>query len=171
MRSIAEREIINTYDEYAVPLHYEEQQFIYVKPLIDRLFEDLVDSGFMGRGAHFSQLYDFLDNRIHWNVPAELELMNAPGSIWKTYYPPRGTITMHPDIKIILADNSVFLHEHEGMMDKFIYRFNASERSAILKYTGTIRPENLLETYENDIDMPEKRAAIVERCVLPRLWF
>ena len=98
-------------------------------------------------------------------------MMNAPGSVWKTYYPPRGTITMHPDIKTIFADGSVFLHEHEGMMDRSIYRVNASERSAILKYTGTIQPENFLETYEYNVDTPEKRAAIVERRVLPRLWF
>ena len=69
---------------------------------------------------------------------------------------------MHPDIKTIFADGSVFLHEHEGMMDRSIYRVNASERSAILKYTGTIQPENFLETYEYNVDTPEKRAAIVE---------
>ena len=78
---------------------------------------------------------------------------------------------MHPDIKTIFADNSVFLHEHEGMMDKFIYRCNASERSAILKYTGTVRPGNLLETYEHYIDTSEKRQKIIESRVLPRLWF
>ena len=173
VRSKSERDIVNTYDDFAVPLHYEEQQVIYVKHLVDQLHEDLSSSGFWGKGnnAGIGQLYDFRGSYIHWNVPAELEWMNARGSIWKTYYPPRGTITIHTDIKTMLADSSIFLHEHEGMMDKFIYRFNASERSSILKYTGTVRPENFLETYEQDVDTSEKRQTIIESRVLPRLWF
>ena len=179
VRSKSERDIIDTYDAYAVPIHYEEQQVVYVKELVDKLYDDLAESGFWGKvsggswgkGSGGGQLYDFRGGYIHWNVPAELEWMNAPGSIWKTYYPPRGTITIHCDIKTIFADGSMFLHEHEGMMDSFAYRRNSSERSSILKYTGAVSRENFLETYEHDIDTPEKRQKIIESRVLPRLWF
>lgn len=171
VRSKSERDIINAYDDYAVPLHYEEQQVIYVKPLVDKLNESLITNGFLSGGAYARQLYDFRGNYIHWNVPAELEWMNAPGSVWKTYYPPRGTIKIHVDIRTMFADGSFFLHEHEGMMDSFAYRCNASERSSVLKYTGTVQPENFLETYEHDVDTPEKRIALIEDYVIPRLWF
>ena len=57
------------------------------------------------------------------------------------------------------------------MMDSFIYRSNSSERSSILKFTGAVRPENFLETYEHDIDTSEKCAKIIESRVLPWLWF
>jgi len=54
---------------------------------------------------------------------------------------------------------------------KFIYRCNASERIAVMKYTGVTSRNNFLETYEHDIDTPEKLINIIERTILPRLWF
>lgn len=166
VRSKSERDIINHCEAFAVPFHYEEQQIIYVKELVDRLQDDLTRSGKMSR-----ELYTFRNSRVFWNVPPELEWMNATGSIWKTYYPPNGTITIFIDIKIMFADGHLLLWEHEGMMNNFFYRCNASERASILTFTKTVRKELLLETYEHDIDTPEKLINIIERTILPRLWF
>ena len=116
-------------------------------------------------------LYSFGRERIYWNVPPELEWMNAPGSIWKTYYPPNGTITIYNDFIIMLADGEYIIWEHEGLMSDFRYRCQASERISVIKYTGTVDKGNLIETYEHDIDTPEKLIDIIERRILPRLWF
>jgi len=171
VRSKSERDIINKYDDYAVPLHYEEQQTIYVKPLVDHLYDDLISEGYFRKGSAVGRLYNFNGSSVFWNVPTDLEWMNAPGSIWKTYYPPRGTLKIHIDIKTMLADSSFLFHEHEGMMDDFHYRCHSSERSSILKYTGIVRPENFLETYEHTIDTTEKIIRLIEERIIPRLWF
>lgn len=75
VRSIAEREIINKYDEYAVPLHYEEQLVVNVQPLIDGLYGELIDSGFLGRGAGIERLYDYRGGRRAPRVAAPLVLI------------------------------------------------------------------------------------------------
>ena len=166
VRSKSERDILNACEGLAVPFHYEEQQIIYVKPMVDKLERDLVNKGVI-RG----HVYSYNNGYIHWNVPAELEWMNAPGSIWMTYYPPNGTIGIYNDIKVMLADEEIIIWEHEGLMEIFTYRFNASERAAIMKYTECVSKGNLIETYERDIDTPEKIIDIIERYILPRLWF
>ena len=177
VRSKSERDIINRCDAFAVPLHYEEMQVVYVKDLVDELYQDLIAEGFIrgevsGRGSEYSrQLYTWKGNYIHWNVPAELQSMNATGSIWKTYYPPKGTVTMFNDIKSVFADGSPFLWEHAGLMGQFIYRINASERNAVLKYKCVVSEENYLETYESDVDTSEKVDSIIQQRILPRLWF
>lgn len=177
VRSKSERDIINRCDTFAVPLHYEEMQVVYVKDLVDELYHDLIDEGFIkgelsNRGSEYSrQLYSLKGNSIHWNVPAELQSMNATGSIWKTYYPPRGTVTMFNDIKSVFADGSLFLWEHAGLMSQFKYRFNASERNSVLKFKHVVTEENFLETYEYDVDTSEKVDSIIKQRILPRLWF
>lgn len=201
VRSKSERDIINSCDDLAVPLHYEEQMTIYVQPLVDKLYASLLNdftgssistgiptnknppAGIQTTEAPASADTDMLptdpgwtlttynNKTIHWNVPAKLQWMNAPGSIWRTYYPPRGTITIYNDLKTMFADGTVFIWEHEGMMDDFVYRCNASERSAIMKYTKIVTEDNFLETHEQDIDNPEKLIDIIEKYVLPRMWF
>ncbi len=113
VRSKSERDIINTYDYWAVPHHYEERQLIYVKPLVDKLEEELQQMG--------------------------------------------------------LRTN--FIHEHEGMMNLFSYRYHASERVSVMKYTRTVDNAHFLETYEQDIDTAEKVSGVIKRHLLPRLWF
>ena len=166
LRSKSERDVINSYDDFAVPIHYEEQMIIDVRSLVDKLERTLLKEGSL-KGL----LYSFDDKRIYWNVPRELQWMNTRGSIWKTFDPPSGTLAIFNDVRGMFADGSLFVHEHEGMMDDFVYRCNASERSSIIKYTGVVSRDNFIETYEQEIDTPEKAHAIVERLVLPRLWF
>lgn len=166
VRSKSERDVINSYDNLAVPIHYEEQMIIDVRLLVDKLERTLLKEGLL-KGL----LYSFDKNGICWNVPRELQWMNAKGSIWKTYDPPYGALSIFNDVRGMFADGSLFVHEHEGMMDDFVYRCNSSERSSIIKFTGTVSRDNFIETYEQEIDTLEKASAIVERLVLPRLWF
>ena len=166
VRSKSERDVINSYDDFAVPIHYEEQMIINVRRLVDHLERTLVKKGLLQ-----GPLYSFDDKGIYWNVPRELQWMNARGSIWKTFDPPHGTLSIFNDVRGMFADGSLFVHEHEGMMEDFIYRCNSSERSSIIKFTGTVSRDNFIETYEQEIDTPEKANGIVERLILPRLWF
>ncbi|MBQ3322934.1 MAG: hypothetical protein IJH05_08845 [Firmicutes bacterium] len=166
VRSKSERDILNAYEDWAVPYHYEERQFIFVKPLVDKLEEELQEMGFRS-----GQLYTFGSYDARWNVPPELEVINARGSIWRSYYPPKGTIKIFNDIKTMFADGSFFIHEHEGMMNMFGYRLSASERASVMKFTGTVDNAHFLETYEHDIDTREKVSNIIKSNILPRLWF
>lgn len=165
VRSKSERDITNGLDDQAVPHHYEEETIIYVKPLVDKL-EAMLAGGspkpiclFDERGA------------IRWLVPKELEWMNANGSIWKAYDPVSGTIAIFNDIIIMLADGTILIWEHEGMMDQFVYRCSASERASIMKYTGVVDRDCMIETFEHEVNTTEKIIDIIEREILPRLWF
>ena len=97
--------------------------------------------------------------------------MNTHGSIWRSYFPPKGTIVIYNDFKIMLADGTIFIWEHEGLMNFFIYRCNATERVAIMKITHTVDKENILETYQDQIDSREKIIDVITEYILPRLWF
>jgi len=166
VRSKSERDIHNQYENLAVPIHYEEQLLLFVKPLVDELEQELTGERLL-RGL----LYDYIDGDIYWNVPPEYEWMNAQGSIWKTYHPPTGRIRIFNDFKTMFADGSVFIHEHAGMMRQFRYRCNETERIAVMKITGTVDEGHFLETYEENTDTPEQLISIIEKHVLPKLWF
>lgn len=60
--------------------------------LVRKLRDEFVSRGFLREDASIEQLFDFRRGTIIWNVPPDLPWMNAPGSIWKSYYPPKGTI-------------------------------------------------------------------------------
>lgn len=166
VRSKSERDIANANESFAVPLHYEEQLKLYVKPLVQRLQEALRRAGKL-----HGKLYSYINGKIHWNVPEELQWMNASGSIWKTYDAAKGTLTIYNDFKIMLADSTIFIWEHSGLIVSFVYRCNETERVAIMKFTGAVDQDHFLETYESDIDTPEKRSDLIERYILPKLWF
>ena len=171
VRSNSEKEIINTSEDLALPLHYEEKQTIYVFPLVQKLRDELVSEGFLREDAKVEQLFDFRKGITTWNVPSEFQWMNTHGSIWKSYFPPKGTIVIYNDFKIMLADGTIFIWEHEGLMDFFIYRCNATERITVMKTTHTVDKENILETYQDQVDSPEKLIAVITKYILPRLWF
>lgn len=168
VRSKSERDILNGCDSFAIPFHYEERMTINVKYLVDKLEKTLLRKGFIN---HPEELYTYIAGEIHWNVPQELQWMNAYGSVWRTYYPPKGTIEIYNDIKGMFADGSIFIWEHEGLITEFGYRCHALERAAVMKITNAIEKNHLIETYERDVDAPEKVIDIIEREILPRLWF
>ncbi|MBE6045203.1 MAG: hypothetical protein E7221_00685 [Clostridiales bacterium] len=165
-RSKSERDITNGLASFAVPHHYEEQKIIYVQPLVENLRSYLQNNRLLQ-----GRLYSIVNGTTRWHVPSALDWMNVRGSIWRSYEPSDGTIELFNDFMIMLADGTILVWEHEGMIDHFIYRCNTSERIAVMKCTGTISNENLIETYEEEIDSPEKIAEIIQRRILPRLWF
>ena len=166
VRSKSERDIVNYSEGLAVPLHYEERMLVYVKPLVDELERELKQEGLFNR-----ELYRYINGNINWNVPPEYAWINTRGSIWKSYHPPTGKIMIFNDFRIMLADGSILIHEHSGLMSKFRYRQNETERIAVMKITGSVDRNHLIETYEQEIDTPEKLIDIIEKYILPRLWF
>ena len=166
VRSKSERDITNGFISLAVPYHYEEQNIIFVRPFVDKLKEQLTK-----KGSLKGQLLVVRNNTTQWFVPAELEWMNSRGSIWRTYEPYDGTVELFNDFMVMLSDGTIIIWEHEGLVDDFIYRCNSSERTAVMKCTGTVNSGNLIETFERDIDTTEKISSIIEHRILPRLWF
>ncbi|MDO4176561.1 MAG: hypothetical protein Q4D99_03675 [Bacillota bacterium] len=166
MRSKSERDIGNIYESLAVPYHYEEHLSLFVHPLIIK-FEEMLRSN----NQLSNYLYYRKDNRCIWKVPAEYEWMNSAGSIWKTYQPNSGKISMFNDFRIMLADSSFIIHEHEGMADEFKYRCNASERVFILEMSKEIERNNIFYTFEDEVSNREHFRDMVVKKILPRLWF
>ena len=165
-RSKSERDIMNCFHDFAVPAHYEEERSVIVQPLVDQWHHSLRGEGLLKGG-----LYYISGGACCWRVPKALEWMNAPGSIWKAYNPRTGRISIYNDFKIILASGEEVIWGHHGMCSDFSYRNNAGERVMVLKYTGSVARNNLVETFERDTESKEKIAEILCREVLPRLWF
>lgn len=166
VRSKSERDIGNIYESLAIPYHYEEQASVFVHPLVLKLEETLREKNQLS-----GYLYYRKGNRCFWKVPPELEWMNAPGSVWKTYQPNNGKITMFNDFRIMLADSNFLIHEHEGMAENFMYRRNASERIFILKMSKEFNKENIIDTFENEISNAEIFTDYIVKKILPQIWF
>lgn len=160
-RSKSESLIGNSLESYGVPYIYELQMKIEVYPIVNKLQETLGEPN----------LYTLNSKSTYWKVPPELEWMNSPGSMWKTYYYRDGKITIHPDFSIMLADGELFVWEHEGPSENFRYRCNASERVFVMRLTETVARKNLLFTFEDDVLDAEVLDELIAQRVLSRLWF
>lgn len=165
MRSKSEKDIGNELENCAVPFHFEEALRINVKFLVNTLAENL------NLRPKNGSLFQYIDGSCYWNVPPQLEWMNSDGSLWRSYDSRSGTITIYPDFRIMLADGSFLFWEHEGLMEKFIYRSNASEREAIMRYAGNIPFGNLITTFEKDTLDSARLSEIVRNEILPRLFW
>lgn len=166
LKSKSERDIMNSFHDYAVPAHYEEERSVMVQPLVDQLYHSLRENGLLRGSLYFTR-----NGVCYWRVPKELEWMNTPGSIWKTYNPRIGRLCIYNDFKIILASGEEVIWEHHGMCSSFIYRNNAGERVMVLKYMQSVLRGNLVETFESDTVSRDKIAEVLYQEVLPRLWF
>ena len=166
MKSKSERGIMNTMHSFAVPAHYEEERSIIVQPFVDRLYYELRENNLLKGNLCYMR-----GPACYWRVPKELEWMNTPGSIWKSYNPRTGRIYIYNDFKILLASGEIIIWEHHGLCFDFSYRNNAGERLMILKFTHSVPRGNLIETFEHDVESREQIAEILRHEVLPRLWF
>lgn len=166
VRSKSERDIMHSFEAFAVPAHYEERTQVDVQLLVEALYAALKKAGKLN-----GTLFYFSNGACRWHVPKELEWMNSPGSLWSTYSYRTGKITIFDDFKIMLANNELLIWEHLGMCSDFIYRSSAGERSMVLRYTKAVPRGNLIETFEHEVDSTEKITEILAREVLPRLWF
>lgn len=170
VRSKSEQKIGRRLLSYAAPFHFEEQLVINVQHLVKQL-EKTLEEGIFYNWEYNGKLFFIKDGTTIWIVPPELRWMNASGSPWKTYDPRSGTITIYPDFKLILADGTIKVWEHEGLAEDFFYRCNANERVSLMVLTGTVAVENIIETYEFDVDDDERLERIIEREILPGLWW
>ncbi|MGN0701565.1 MAG: hypothetical protein ACI4KL_00065 [Lentihominibacter sp.] len=170
-RSKSEKELGNAFEYWAAFYHYEEKMTVYVYELVKALNHQLREYYRINRLNPPSRLYYYSHGTCIWNVPPEFQWMNAPGSVWKTYNERTGNITMYNDFRFMPVDSSTIILEHEGLLDDFLYRNNASERIALLKLTGTLPNENIIETSERETGDAKLIQAIIKRDILPRLWF
>ena len=164
--SKSEQNIGNSLWRFAVPCHYEEQLRINVQRLVDELASYVANAG-----QRNQNLFYYRNGSCYWNVPRELEFMNAPGSIWHTYDYRTGYITIHPDFTIMLIDGTLLYWEHEGLLQKPRYRVNASERVAVMRICGSIGQMDLIETTESEGNDHDALAEIIKKRIIPWLWF
>ncbi|MBQ6855658.1 MAG: hypothetical protein IJO13_00985 [Lachnospiraceae bacterium] len=166
VRSKSEQKIGNTLWDFGVPHHYEEQLRINVQRLVDELASDLTEAGQLNGNLFYLQ-----HGSCYWNVPKNLQFINASGSIWHTYDYRTGCITIFPDFTIMLVDGSLLYWEHEGLFVKFSYRVNAMERIGVMRLTDSIGFEKLIETTERESNNKDVLERLIAERILPSLWF
>lgn len=166
VQSKSEQSIGNALLDLAVPFHYEDALRINVQPLVEALCADL-----SARNQSAGNLFYYKSRSCWWNVPKELQYMNAPGSLWHTYDYRSGCILIHPDFTIMLADGSLLYWEHEGLLEQPVYRINSAERVAVMRFAGKIPNVNIIETTERESTSLPTLEQIIRAQILPRLWF
>lgn len=170
-RSKSEKELGNEFEYWAAFYHYEERMTLYVFELVKALYSQVQEYYRKSRLNPPSQLFYYSHGTCIWNVPPELQWMNVPGSCWRTYNERTGNLTIYNDFRFMTADSSTVILEHAGLLDDFVYRNNATERISLLKLTGTLPKENILETSEQETGDVNLIHTIIKRDILPRLWF
>ena len=165
VRSKSEKDIGNELENYAAPYHFEECLRFNVRDLVETLADNL------NLRPQNGSLFHYINGSCYSNVPKELEWMNTDGSMWRSYDTNTGLITIYPDFRIMLADGSFLYWEHEGLVDKFIYRCNASEREIILRYSADVPRANLITTFEKDTLDSMRVGEIIKNEILPRLFW
>ena len=170
-RSKSEKELGNAFEYWAAFYHYEERMTIYVFELVKALKSQVQEYYRKNRLNPPSQLFYYSHGTCIWNVPPELQWMNAPGSCWRTYNERTGNLTIYNDFRFMTADSTTVILEHEGLLDDFVYRNNATERISLLKLTGALQDESILETSERETGDVNLIHTKIKRDILPRLWF
>ena len=165
MRSKSEQKIGNKCEAFAAPYHYEEQLRLNVLQLVRKLEQSLF-SWLNGRNLFYPK-----GNTCYWNVPDELKWMNATGSIWRAFDYRSGKITIYNDFRFLFADDTFGFWEHEGSMDDFKYRSNANERCSVMRLSGDVAEDNLIETSEAQANDDAALEEILATRILPRMWF
>lgn len=89
-----------------------------------------------------------------YNIPYRYEAQLVVGN--KVYY---------PDFTILCPDQSVVLWEHCGLMDKEDYRFKTFMKIAQYRKLGFKQFENLICTWEEDLENMETLDEIIRRYV------
>ena len=165
VRSKSEKDIGNELESNAVIYHFEEALRINVSELVNAL------AGELNLRPRNGSLFHYVNGSCYWNVPSALEWINCDGSLWRAYDSNTGLITIFPDFRIMLADGSFMFWEHEGLIDNFVYRCNASERELIMRYSGDVPAGNLIATFEKDTMNSLRVGEIIKSEILPRLFW
>lgn len=141
VRSKSEQAIGNTLWDYAIPCHYEEMMQIDVHQIVESMIRDLKTNGW-----NENNIFYYRRGTCYWNVPEEMQFMNAPSSLWHTYDYRNGYVTIYPDYTMMLADGTMLYWEHEGLMDNIVYRINAIDRVFVMRSAGDISPLDIIES-------------------------
>ena len=80
------------------------------------------------------------------------------GRFYKDYY---------PDFTLFLADNSIIIHEHLGLINDENYIYKAGERIIAYTDSGLITPDRLLLTFPDDVRNPERFRRLLKKKVQP----
>lgn len=166
IRSKSEQNIGNALERFAAAYHYEEQLQINVQRIVEELEKDLIKTNQLN-----GPLFYYRGKTCYWNVPDELQFLNAQGSMWHTYNYRTGCVLIHPDFKIMLSNGDILFWEHEGLIIKFIYRVNSMERIAIMRICGGIDARHIIETTEAESSDKRALEEIIKREIIPRMWF
>lgn len=166
VRSKSEQAIGNKLWDYAVPCHYEEEMIIDVQSIVDSMILELKNNGLNDKNVFY-----YRGGVCYWNVPKELQIINAPASLWHTYNYRNGCVTIHPDYTIMLADGTRIYWEHEGLLDSIVYRINAIDRVFLMRSAGNVSPLDIIETEEKDSVDAEALENIIRSRVTPGMWF
>lgn len=76
-------------------------------------------------------------------------LGNVPGSY---SYKGRRLKKIYPDFTIFLADGTILIIEHVGLMDNGEYRRRTGEKLLLILYSGVVDQSHLLVTFEKDFE-------------------
>ena len=166
VRSKSEQTIGRELWNHAVPCHYEERLIINVQSIVDSMIREMKSEGWNEKN-----LFYYRGGVCYWNVPKELQFMNSRRSLWHTYDYKSGCVVIYPDYTIMLADGTLLYWEHEGLLDKIIYRINAVDRVFVMRSAGGIHSSEIIETEERDSADTEILDEIIRTRVIPGLWF
>lgn len=167
MRSKSERDIASRLEHYGVPYRYEMKIKVDVSALVDGLEEYLERNCRPDNYTH--KMFSYRDGGCVWHVPENLQWMNAPGSIWRSFDYRTNTVTLSVDFAILLGDGSILIWEHAGLCLNPVYRCNASERIFVLRASDYAKADNIIFTTESDVlDLADIDRIITDR-ILPRL--
>ncbi|MDO4176000.1 MAG: hypothetical protein Q4D99_00790 [Bacillota bacterium] len=165
-RSKSEQKLGTRFEYFGIPYRYEMKIRVNVETLVNALEEELRKTGWLKRTLFY---YD--GNECIWNVPAKYAWMNERGSMWKSYDAKANEIIIYPDFIFLLRDGSLLVWEHEGMASDFRYRCNASERIFVLRETGTVAENNLVFSFERDINDEKELDRMIMTHLIPRILF
>ena len=166
VRSKSEQSIGNALWDYAIPCHYEEQLQIDVRQIVERMIRELKTDGW-----NENNIFYYRGGVCYWNVPKEMQFMNAPSSLWHTYDYRNGYVTIYPDYTMMLTDGTMLYWEHEGLLDNIVYRINAIDRVFVMRSAGNISPLTMIETEEKDSIDRDALEDIIRTRVLQGIWF
>lgn len=165
-RSKSEQKLGSRFEYFGLPYRYEMKLRVNVEELVEELEEELKRSGWLKKTLFYYDGYECV-----WNVPPRYAWMNERGSMWKSFDAKTNEITIFPDFIFKLRDGSLLVWEHEGMALNFRYRCNASERIFVLRETGTIAENNLVFSFERDVNSDEELDRMIMTHLIPRILF
>ena len=165
-RSKSEQRWGSRFELFGMPYRYEMRVKVNVADFVNELEEELKERCLLD-----GMLFYYIGNECIWNVPPEYSWMNEKGSIWKTYDSLTNEITIYPDFIFKLRDGSLLVWEHEGMALKYRYRCNASERIFILRESGKFAEQNLVFTFERDVNDKQEMDRLIMTHLIPQILF